>query len=145
MGKTAWTVACAIGAVVMLALAGVSAFVGGCSAMIECANGSVPMKCHWVFVADTFIGVVGAVVASVAMSCKDQSGRRASAVGYVATAIVAACMPSSLAIGVCADAAMHCHGTAAIVWALSAAAVVIGVVQIVKSNPEAATMPKRSL
>ena len=146
VNKTAWNVVCIIGAVVMLGIALVSAFMGGCSTMLELANGnSVPMKCFWTFVADTYIAIVGIVIALAASFCKEQSGRRACAISYIATAVVAACMPAPFAIGLCAAPDMHCHTTAAIVWALSAVAAVIGIVQIVKANPATANLPKRSI
>ena len=130
----------------MAAIAIVSAVMGGCDTMVELANGnSAPMKCHWTFVADTFIPIIGVVIALMAITCKDQSGRRAAAVGYIATAIVAACMPASFAIGLCAMPEMHCHTTATIVWALCAVAVVVGIVQVVKSNPAAADLPNRTI
>lgn len=146
MSRTAWSIVCVIGAVVMAAIAIVSAVMGGCDTMVELANGnSAPMKCHWTFVADTFIPIIGVVVALMAITCKDQSGRRAAAVGYIATALVAACMPASFGIGLCAMSEMHCHSTAAIVWALCAIAAIVGIVQVVKSNPAAADLPKRTI
>ncbi len=146
MSKTAWSIVSVIGAVVMAAIAIVSAVMGGCDAMVELANGnSAPMKCHWTFVADTFIPIIGVVIALMAITCKDQSGRRAAAVGYIAVAIIAACMPASFGIGLCAMPEMHCHATATVVWALCAVAVIIGIVQVVKSNPAAADLPKRTI
>ena len=146
VSKTAWAIVCAIGAVVMAAIATVSAVMGGCTTMLELASGSsMPMKCHWTFVADTFIGIIGIVIALAAIICKEQSGRRAAAIGYIVTAAVAACMPASFGIGLCANAEMHCHSTATIVWALCAVAVVVGIVQIVKANPASAELPKRTI
>ena len=146
MGKSAWSIVCVVAAVVMAAIAGVSAWLGGCPGMLELASGnSVPMKCHWAFVADTFVAAIGIVVAFVGMMCKDKMGRRAIAVSYIACAIVAACMPTSVAIGICAMPEMHCHTTALAVWVLAAIAAVVGIVQLVKSDPAAASMPKRQL
>lgn len=146
VNRTAWTITCVLGAAVMVAIACVSAVMGGCDTMVELANGnSAPMKCHWTFVADTFIPLVGVVIALMAVTCKDQSGRRAAGVGLIAVALVAACMPASFGIGLCASPDMHCHTTAAIVWALCAIAAIIGIVQIVKSNPAAADLPKRTI
>ena len=144
--KNVWSIACIVAAVVMAAIGFVSAYMGGCDTMVELANGnSAPMKCFWTFVADTYVAVGGIAIALMAMTCKDQSGRRAMAVAYIVVAIVVACLPAPFAIGLCAMPDMHCHGTATIVWALSAVAAVIGIVQIVKSKPVAAKLPKRSL
>lgn len=146
MSKTAWSILCVIGAIAFAAISLASAVMGGCDTMIELANGnSAPMKCHWTFVADTFIGIIGIVIALMGITCKDQSGRRATGVGAIAVALVAACMPASFGIGLCAMPDMHCHGTALVAWVLCAVAAVIGVVQIVKSNPAAANLPKRSI
>lgn len=146
MSSTAWNAVCVIGAIVMAAIAIVSAAMGGCTTALELASGSsVPMKCHWTFVADTFVPIAGVIIAIMAITCKDQSGRRASAIGYIATAAIAACMPAPFAIGLCAKTEMQCHATATIIWVLCAIAVIIGIVQIVKSNPAAADMPKRAL
>ncbi len=130
----------------MAAISIVSAVMGGCPGMLELANGnSVPMKCHWTFIADTFIPIIGVVVALMAITCKDHSGRRAMAVVYIAVAAIAACIPAPFSIGTCAKAEMMCNSTAPVVWVLCAVAVVIGIVQIVKSNPEAIELPKRSI
>ena len=142
MGKTAWSIVCLIGAIVMAAVSLVSALMGGCDMTVQLASGANTfMKCHWTFVAETYVGIAGVVVALVAMSCKDQSGRRASGVALLAVAAIAACLPASFGVGLCVDAAMHCHGTAVIVWALCACAAVIGIVQIAKSRP--VDTPKR--
>lgn len=146
MNKTAWSIVCIIGAVVFAAISLVSAVMGGCQTMVELASGSsAPMKCHWTFVADTFIGIIGIVIALMGITCKDQSGRRATGVGAIAVAIIAACMPASFGIGLCAMPDMHCHTTALFVWVLCAVAAIIGIVQVVKSNPAAADLPKRTI
>ena len=146
MSKNAWTILCVVGAVAMAAIAAVAAFLGGCPGQLELANGNtVPMKCHWAFVADTFIGVLGAVIALVSVTCKDKSGRRAVAIGYIACAAIAAIIPTQMAIGLCAMPDMHCHSTAHIVWALCAVCTIIGIIQIVKSDPALADLPKRQL
>ena len=146
MNNSAWRIMCVIGAVAMAAVSIICIVMGGCPGMLDLANGnSVPMKCHWAFIADTFIGIIGIVIALLAITCKDQSGRRAMAIGYIVTAAIAACMPMSFAIGICANAEMHCHSTALVVWALCVVAIVIGIVQVVKANPEVANLPKRSI
>lgn len=146
MSKTSWTVICIVGAVAMAAIAVVSGVLGGCSTAVELANGSsMPMKCHWTFVADAFVGVAGAVIALTAITCKEQTGRRAMGVALVMCALVAACLPTSLGVGLCANAEMHCHMTAAIVWVLCAVSAVVGIMQIVKSEPRDSELPKRSL
>ena len=146
MNKTAWSILCVIGAIVFAAISLASAVLGGCDTMVELANGnSAPMKCHWTFVADSFIGIIGIVFALMGIMCKDQTGRRVIGVGVVVVAIIAACMPASFGIGLCAMPDMQCHTTALAVWALCAVAVIIGIVQCLKSNPATANLPKRSI
>lgn len=146
MNKTAWTIVCIIGAVAFAAIALASAVIGGCNSMVELANGgSTPMKCHWTFVADTFIGIAGAVITLMGMTCKEQTGRRTVGVSVIVIALIAACMPTSFGIGLCAMAGMQCQATALAVWALCAIAAIIGIVQVVKSNPAAADLPKRTV
>ena len=146
MGKTAWSVVCIVAAAVMAGITGVSAALGGCPTMLELASGNmVPMKCHWTFVACTFIGIIGVATGLAGLLCKEKTGRRAIALSYIVCAAIIACMPTSFAIGLCADATMHCHGTAHIVWALAAVAVVVGVVQLVKADPDKVKLPKQQL
>ena len=146
MNKTAWMIVCLIGAIAMAGVAIASAVLGGCPGQLELANGNtVPMKCHWTFVADTFIGILGAVVALLGIVCKEASGRRAIAIALIAVGAVAAIMPTSTGIGICAMADMHCNGTAPIVWACSAIAIVIGVIQAIKAAPAETAKPKMSL
>ena len=146
MRKTAWTIVCIIGAIAFAAIALASAVIGGCNSMVELANGgSAPMKCHWTFVADTFIGVAGAVIALMGITCKEQTGRRMVGVSVIMIALIAACMPMTFGIGLCAKAGMQCQATALAVWVLCAVAAIVGIVQIAKSNPAAADLPKRSI
>lgn len=146
MNKNAWSIVCLISAIVFAAISIVSAFLGGCpSTLTLSSGGNVPMKCFWAFTADSYIGLIGIVIALVGMTCKDQSGRRATGVSLIAVAAVAACIPAPFCIGLCAMPDMHCHTTAHIVWALCAIAAIIGIVQIAKSNPATANLPKRSL
>ena len=146
MNKTAWMIVCLVGAIAMAGVAIASAALGGCPGQLELANGNfVPMKCHWAFVADTFVGLAGAIVALLGIICKEASGRRAIGIALIAVAAVAAVMPTSFAIGTCAMPEMHCNGTAPIVWACAAIAIVIGLLMAVKANPAEADRPKMRL
>ena len=146
MSKKVWDITCVLAAVVMAAIALVSAFMGGCPTQVELANGNTaPMRCFWTFTADTYVAVLGIVIALVSMTCKDKSGRRAAGVFLVACAAVVAVLPASFAVGLCAMPEMHCHTTAHIVWALAAVAAIVGLVQIVKADPQQAALPKRTL
>ena len=146
MGKSAWMVLCAVGAVVMAAVAVVSAVMGGCEGMLDLTNGgSVPMKCHWTFVADTFVGILGAIVGLLGLTCKETSGRRASAIALMACAVVAIVLTTSVGIGLCGMEDMRCHVTAHIVWALAGIGIVVGIIQALKAKPADANLPKMKL
>ncbi len=146
MTKSAWTVVCIIAAVVFAGISVVSAALNGCSAMVELASGnSMPMKCHWTFVACAFIGIIGIAIALLGIACKDKSGRRVIGALSVVCAAVVACIPAPFGIGLCAAAGMHCYYTAYAVWALCALAAIIGIVQLVKADPSMANLPKQSL
>jgi len=146
MGKSAWMVLCVVGAAVMAAMAVVSTVMGGCEGMLDLASGgSVPMKCHWTFMADTFVGILGAVIGLLGLTCKEQTGRRAIAFVLIVCAVVAIVLTTPSGIGLCGMEDMHCHGTAHIVWALGGIAIVVGIVQALKAKPTDANLPKMKL
>ena len=145
MKKKSWTVLGIVLAVLLAAIAIVSKVKGGCTAMIECSSGMVPMKCHWTFVATCYVGVAGAVMAllgSFAASCE---GRRLSVAAAGICSAVAMLLASPAGIGTCAHADSLCNGTAAIVYGLGAVAIVLAAIMALKADPAAAERPKMSL
>lgn len=100
------------------AAAVVSATLGGCDAMLECANGLVPMKCHWCFSAVFVESVAACVLALFGLAQKTLEGRRAvaCAVAVFALVVLTECYA---VIGVCAMASMACHTTRMIVTVLA--------------------------
>ena len=146
MNATAWKIVSAIEVIVLLALTIWAAVSGGCSTQLELANGnSMPMKCFWTFKAAPFAGAIGVVTALLALFAKTCEGRRFTSIASAFAAIVAMVLPTSFAIGLCANAEMHCHTTALGVWVLGAIAIVLAIVQIAKADPEAAERPKMTL
>ena len=146
MSKATWNIVSIVTAVVFAAIALVSAFMGGCSSTVELASGStMPMKCFWTFVADTYVSVAGIALALVGTACTEKTGRRLAGAGAIVCAAAAACLPAPFAIGLCANPEMHCHTTALIVWVLCAVAAILGIVQIAKAGPAPTDLPARRL
>ncbi len=103
------------------------------------------MKCHWTFVATSFVGIIGIVTSLLALIDSTKEGRRTAAIATAVSAIVIILLTSPLGIGLCGNADMHCHQTALVVWIASGASLVIAIIQTVKADPNAATLPKMGL
>jgi hypothetical protein len=153
MGVTAYRVTAAATAAVMLIGLVVSVVLGGCDTLIPCESGSVPMKCHWAFVATTIVFAGGALAALAQLLPAIASSRPARLFAALTTFIVAAIaaiLPSGLGIGICAwegmalcpPDQMDCHTTAPIVWACSGLLAIIALIQAVKANPEPKKLPR---
>lgn len=146
MSKRARMVVAAVGLVAMLGILAASAFMGGCSKPVEtAAGGIVPMKCHWTFVATTFVGIIGVVTTLLALAGTTKEGRRFAGIVSIAVAVVAVLLTTPAGIGLCGSADMHCHQTALILWIAAGLALVAGVVQVVKADPKSAELPKMKL
>ncbi|MDO4289656.1 MAG: DUF4418 family protein [Eggerthellaceae bacterium] len=140
-----WKALGAVSVLCMIAVVAVSAVMGGCDKMIECTSGMMPMKCHWTFVAATFVGVAGVVSAIAALAAKTAEGRRVAALMTIVVGAIIAVLPMDFAIGLCGNAEMECHHTALVVWIAVAVAVVVALVQVAKANPADAEKPKLKL
>ena len=69
MGRRAWMILAVVGVMAMAAVVAVSVLMGGCAKPVEtAAGGTVPMKCHWTFVATTLVGAAGVVTALLALA-----------------------------------------------------------------------------
>lgn len=146
MSKKAWMVLSALELVGMLVVIGASTLMGGCTKTIATAmGGEVPMKCHWTFIATTFVGVLGVVTTLLALVNSTKEGRRTAALATAVTAIVILLLPSPLGIGLCGDTSMHCHQTALYVWIAAGVSLVIAIIQIAKADPAIAELPKKDL
>lgn len=147
MNKRVWMIAGVVELVCMLAIIGISVLLGGCTGLIETATGgTVPMKCHWTFVATTFIGAIGVVTALLALVSRDKEGRRTAAIASAAVALASILIASPIGIGLCGgNEAMACHQSASVLWVVAGIALVIAVVQAVKADPEAVVVPKKKL
>ena len=145
MKKKAWSIFGLILVVVFAAITLVSHFKGGCTSMIECTSGSMPMKCHWTFIAATFVGLAGMVMGIVATMLEATDGRRAAVIGAMVSAIVVILIVSPIGIGTCAHADSMCNSTATIVYVLSAVAIILAIVMGVKADSAEAEKPKMTL
>ena len=68
MGRRAWMLLAVVGVMAMAAVVAVSVLMGGCAKPVEtAAGGTVPMKCHWTFVATTLVGAAGVVTALLSL------------------------------------------------------------------------------
>lgn len=146
MSKKTWTVFGSIVLVIMLAIVVLSVALGGCTGMLELANGNTTfMKCHWTFVSMTIAASAGALIALCSIFCKTKEARRMGAISVLILLAAVVVLPSPLGIGVCASLDMHCHMT---VWAtcgLAAVAAFITIAQLIKADPKAAELPKMEL
>ncbi len=100
--------------VVLVAAVIVSVAMGGCTTQIECVSGSVPMKCHWTFMAVPFALLPGIGAILCCYGVKDRLGRLACRLVAVLAACSVVCL-TGFAIGVCSGEGMHCRTTANIV------------------------------
>ncbi len=146
MKQGAWITVGVLTLVCMAVVIVVSGVMGGCDHMLETTTaGEVPMKCHWTFVAAAYTGIIGLASAAISIGVKNTAARRTAAFITILTCVIVALYPTDLAIGLCANAEMHCHLTAYIVWITLAIAVILSIVQIVKANPADAEKPKMKL
>lgn len=109
------------------------------------AGGTVPMKCHWTFIATSFVAIIGIVTALLALIDSTKEGRRTAAIATAVSTLVVILLTSPLGIGLCGNADMHCHQTALVVWIASGISLIAAIIQIAKADPNAATLPKRGL
>ena len=141
MNRRAWTVASLIPCICMIAIIGVSVFLGGCDKLIECTTADVPMRCHWAYKGTAVLGALGLVASACTAFAKGKEARRLLAACTLATAAATAFCLTSAGIGIC-PGGMECQGNAPIVWGLSAVSALASAVQMVKADPEQAELPK---
>ena len=133
MGRRAWMLLAVVGVMAMAAVVAVSVLMGGCAKPVEtAAGGTVPMKCHWTFVATTLVGAAGVVTALLALA-----GRTKEAATVLLT--------TPAGIGLCANPDMSCHQTGLVLWVAAGIALVVGIVQAAKADPKGAELPKMKL
>lgn len=145
MKNNAWKILSTVPLVCLAAGIIVSIAIGGCSAIIECTSGFVPMKCHWTFAAEPYVLAAGVVTSAGALLAKTTEGRRMAAAGTLAACIAAALICSPAGIGLCAKAGMTCWTTAYVVWTTCGVASIAAIVQLTKANPQAVNTPKMKL
>lgn len=146
MNKTAWTIVGAIAVIASAAVVIASLAMGGCDHMLETTSGGTCwMKCHWTFIAASFTGIAGIASSVLAVLGKTAEGRRNAAITTVVVAAIVIFFTLDAGIGLCGNAAMHCHQTALVVRIAAAVAIVCGIAQVARANPEKANVPKMKL
>lgn len=146
MSRTTWTIVGVIEAIAAIAIIAVAAIMGGCDHTLETTSGGTCfMKCHWTFVAVSIAGIAGIAGSLLALLGKTTEGRRFAAIEVLVIAALAIFFTFDAGIGLCGNAAMHCHQTALGVRIASAIMAICAIVQLVKANPDAASIPKMKL
>ena len=146
MGRRAWMLLAVVGVMAMAAVVAVSVLMGGCAKPVEtAAGGTVPMKCHWTFVATTLVGAAGVVTALLALAGRTKEGRRFAGSATVAVAAATVLLTTPAGIGLCANPDMSCHQTGLVLWVAAGIALVVGIVQAAKADPKGAELPKMKL
>lgn len=146
MGRRAWMLLAVVGVMAMAAVVAVSVLMGGCAKPVEtAAGGTVPMKCHWTFVATTLVGAAGVVTALLALAGRTKEGRRFAGIATVAVAAATVLLTTTAGIGLCANPDMSCHQTGLVLWVAAGIALVVGIVQAAKADPKGAELPKMKL
>ena len=85
---------------------------GGCSTPVELASGStMPMKCHWTFVAVSSVSVIGIVLSACILIFRDKKITYALTIALVFTMVVIGFLVSDYGIGVCTHSDAHCRTT----------------------------------
>lgn len=132
--------------VLMIVVICVSSFIGGCNEMVELASGAAAyMKCHWTYVAASYIAALGMLASIGALFAGQREAQRFLYAMNIAVCIAIACIQTAdIGIGVCAGAGMQCHATALVVWIAIVAAGLVSVVQLFASFRKA-SLPKKAL
>lgn len=146
MNKTAWTIVGAIAVIASAAVVIASLAMGGCDHMLETTSGGTCwMKCHWTFIAASFTGIAGIVSSVITVLAKTAEGRRVAAIMTIVVAAIVILFTLDAVIGLCGNAAMHCHQTALVVRIAAAVAIACGIAQSAGANPVKANAPKMKL
>lgn len=146
MSKTTWTILGIIETIACIAIIAVAAIMGGCDHTLETTSGGTCfMKCHWTFVAVSIFGIAGIASSVLALVGKTAEGRRFAAIGVIVVAVLAIFATLDAGIGLCGNAAMHCHQTALGARIASVAAAICAIIQLVKADPNAVNIPKMKL
>ena len=144
VGSKIWKILAVAEIVLAIAIIATIAAVGECPNQIEtAAGGTVPMKCHWTFLACDVMSVVAIVCGLLAAFSKGEEARRVCAIACIALflAIIAAV---NFVMGVCTGETSICRTTTGpIVTVISATGIVVGLVMAVK--PGNKRLPKAHL
>ncbi len=146
MAKNIWR-ALSICICILMIVAGVFAIgnINICPMIDTQAGGQVPMKCHWTFVAVSWISVIGIATSLVSIISNTKDARRNISVISVVVYIVMIALLTPAGIGVCAHDGSACHGPAIAIGIAAGLAAIISIVMYFKCDPEIASRPIRTL
>ena len=146
MNKSIWKILSSVTAIIMAAISLIAFFAIDACPMIEtAAGGSVPMKCHWAFTAESWIGLIGITTGLLCATAKTMEGRRIAALTTLVVAVIVIMILTPAGIGICAHDDSSCHGPAYAIWALSAVGAILSIVLMAKADPTAAEKPKMTI
>ncbi len=145
MNEKTWKILCLVEICALMAAALIATFMGGCTKEIECTSGSVPMKCHWTFLAVPLICFPGAWAAFAAALSGEKKARRMAALSALVAALCALLCIWAV-IGICTGAGSHgCTPTAIATSVALGLSAVLACVLMAKADPKAAEAPKMKL
>ena len=80
-----------------------------CEGMLELVSGkTVPMKCHWMGIAQSMIGIIIIIAGFCSIFVKSKDARIAQGITGIACGIISLLIPTVF-IGVCGNPAMACR------------------------------------
>lgn len=143
MKDTAWRILSVIEIALAALILIVTAAIGDCPTQIQmAAGGSVPMKCHWTFLACDLMAAIGIVDGMLLCLSKGEEARRKVAICCFAT-FVAVVLAVTVVMGVCTGDMSECKNTAAIIVVICIAGSIVALIQAAK--PVKKDLPKQHL
>lgn len=137
MSDKAWRLVSSIVFIAFVALFFVSYLMGGCQTTVETASGSqMHMRCYYAFIAESTISVLGIVIAIILSNALKRQVRRSIIIILWALIAIMFLLPSSLGIGICASAEMHCHMTRWVVYGILIAVALVSIVLFAKAEDD---------
>ena len=126
-----------------------SLFMGGCTSTVDTASGgSVPMKCHWTFIAVKLVSLVGVTLAALGAISYDTGGKRACLLGIdITNLVILGLMTDFFGIGVYSHEGSPCTTTKLCVTLCILVGIIASIVlsNLVRKQDRAEDIPKKEL
>ena len=140
--KDTWKIFAILSVLFGLAIGILSIVRGDCGGVVECTNGTVPMKCHWTFMVTAALGFGTAVMSLAGLAARTKEARRFVALAVLLLLVIALVVLYPL-IGVCA---VHdCLGNRTVLTVIIAVNMLIMIIGCVKADPNKVDLPKAKL